>query len=108
MADQALVKAAAIETRADDLRHELDRAHATVTDLRKEASDERRSHESTLNALHNDFVRQLEKAELNEKSAHVALCEAREANGVLRGKLDAAPVVPSERPQKLPVNHGSK
>ena len=107
-ADQALVKAAAIKTRADDLRHELDRAHDTVTELRKEAVDERRSHELTLNALHNDFVLQLDKADLNEKSAQDAVSQLREANRALRGKLDAASVMPSERAKKLPINHGSK
>lgn len=61
-ASEALTKATEVEKRAVELRHELDLAHDTIAALRREAADERRSHEAMVSDLTSNLVHRLEKA----------------------------------------------
>ncbi|MES3021693.1 MAG: DNA-binding protein [Pseudomonadota bacterium] len=88
-AKRADIRSAEIERRASELRQELDRAHATAGEIRKEAAAARHSHELAISYMQGELARQQEKAESEGRSAQAALSEAREENALLRGRLDA-------------------
>jgi colicin import membrane protein len=112
-ARHAEIKVTEIERRANDLRNELDRAHALAAEASKELVVIRASYSDEVTSLRTELTRNRQKAESEGVVAQEALSQALEAAAVLRGTLAAltgekAPVAAKPSSKRKPDGAATK
>ncbi len=104
-AKQADVRTVEIERRADELRKELDYAHAAALENAKEALEARDALGNEVQALRAELAKARQKAEHDVATEREALARALETAAMLRGKVDA---LSEKKPSPAARSHTKK